>query len=78
MINPATIMKMMKAKDKFTENHPKFVAFLTAVFGSGIQEGTIIELTVTKPGEEPVTTNIKVKQSDLDLMQELKNLSITK
>lgn len=75
MMNPATIMKVMNAKNKFTENHPKFVAFLSAMFGSGIQEGTIIELTVTKPGEEPVTTNIKVKQSDLDLMDELKNLA---
>lgn len=75
MMNPATIMKVMNAKNKFTENHPKFVAFLSAVFGNGISEGTIIELTVTKPGEEPVTTNIKVKQSDLDLMDELKNLA---
>lgn len=74
MINPAAIMKIMNAKNKFTENHPKFVAFLNAVFTNGITEGTIIEITVTKPGEEPVTTNMKVKQSDLDLMNELQEL----
>lgn len=75
MMNPSAIMKMMNAKNKFTENHPKFVAFLNAVFSNGITEGTVIEITVTKPGQEPITTNMKVKQSDLDLIQELQELA---
>lgn len=75
MMNPASIMKIMNAKNKFTENHPKFVAFLNAVFSTGITEGTIIEITVTKPGEEAITTNMKVKQSDLDLLHELKDIA---
>ena len=52
MINPASIMKIMNAKNKFTANNTKFAAFLNAVFSTGITEGTIIEITVTKPGEE--------------------------
>ena len=75
MMNPASIMKLMSAKNKFTENHPKFTAFLNAVFSGGITEGTIIEITVTKPGEEAVTTNMKITQSDLDLFSELKDLA---
>ena len=75
MMNPASIMKIMNAKNKFTENHPKFVAFLNAVFSRGITEGTVIEITLTRPGEEPVTTNLKVKQEDLDLLQELQELA---
>ena len=75
MMNPASIMKIMNAKNKFTANHPKFVAFLNAVFSTGIMEGTIIEITVTKPGEEPITTNMKVQQSDLDLLQELQDIA---
>lgn len=74
MINPASLMKIMGAKNKFAANHPKFTAFLSAVFSGGVEEGTIIELTVTKPGQNPVTTNIKVQQSDLELLQELKEL----
>ncbi len=73
-MNPASIMKIMSAKNRFTENHPKFVAFLSAVFSTGIEEGTIIELKVTKPGQETMTTNIMVQQSDLELLQELKEL----
>lgn len=41
---------------------------------NGIPEGTIIEVTVTKPGGEPVSTNLKVMQSDLDMINELRNL----
>lgn len=74
MINPAAIMKIMNAKNKFAENHPKFAAFLNMVFSSGVTEGTIIEITVKKPGEDAVTTNMKVQQSDLELMQELNGL----
>ena len=39
----------------------------------GLMLGVLI--TVTKPGEEPITTNMKVLQSDLDLLDELKNLA---
>lgn len=53
-MNPASIMKMMKAKNTFTANHPKFVSFLQYAFGSGIPADSVIEITVTKPGQEPV------------------------
>ena len=35
----------------------------------------IIEITVTKPGQQPVTSNIKVKQDDLELMETLKEMA---
>ena len=75
MINPASLMKMMSAKNKFTENHPKFVAFLSAAFSGGIEEDTIIEISVQKPGQNKMTSNLKVKQSDQELLEELKNLA---
>ena len=67
-------MYFYETKNKFTENHPKFMAFLHAVFAKGVEEGTIIELKVTKPDQETMTTNIKVRQSDLELLQELREL----
>lgn len=73
-MNPATIMKLMSAKARFSSNHPKFEAFLNSVFSRRIEEGTVIEMTVTRPGEAPLTTNIKVQQSDLELLEELKEL----
>lgn len=75
MVGPGSVMKLMNAKNKFAQTHPKFVAFLSNIFGTGIPEGTIIEITVTKPGQAPVTSNIRVQESDLELLDELKSLS---
>ncbi|MBP3421572.1 MAG: hypothetical protein J6K37_04815 [Lachnospiraceae bacterium] len=75
MMNPAAIMKIMQAKNTFTANHPKFAAFIKAVFSRNIEEGTIVEITVTRPGEAPMTSNIKIQQSDLDLFRELQGLA---
>ncbi len=74
-MNPTSIMKIMNAKNKFTENHPKFSAFLNVLFSRRIEEGTVIEITVTRPGEEPMTTNLRVLQSDLELINELKDIA---
>ena len=75
MMNPAAMMKIMNAKNKFTANHPKFVSFLSTAFSRKIEEGTIIEITMTRPGEEPMTTTMKIQQSDLELFEELKELA---
>lgn len=75
MWNPASLMKLASAKNKFMENHPRFVAFLKAAFSGGVEEGTIIEITVTKPGQPPMTSNLKVQPSDLELLQELSSLA---
>jgi hypothetical protein len=77
MVNPASIMKLMGLKNKFTQVHPKFAAFFQTVISQGIEEGTVIEITVTKPDGAPVTGNMRVQQSDLELIQELRDLSKT-
>lgn len=74
-MNPGNAMKMMAAMSQFTNNHPKFAAFLRAMFGTRIEAGTIIEITVTRPGEEPITGNMRVLDSDLELVESLKELA---
>lgn len=74
-MNPASILKLMGAKKKFEETHPKFMAFLQIVFSRPLEEGTIIEVTLTRPGEDPITANLKVQQSDIEIAEELKNLA---
>lgn len=75
MMNPAAMMQVMNLFKKFEETHPKFVAFIKTMFGKGIAEGTIIELTVTNPGQDPVTTNIRVQQSDLELLKQITEMT---
>lgn len=74
-MNPSVILKIMNAKNKFVENHPKFTAFLSMVYSRGIEAGMVIEITVTRPGEEPITSNIRVQESDLELLRSLQDLA---
>ena len=75
-MNPAAMMKVMGAMNTFKANHPKFMSFLSYVFAGGFPEGTVIEITVTKPNQDPVTSNMRVTQSDLDLFESLKDVSM--
>ena len=71
-MNPAAMFKIMQAKNTFTKNHPKFEAFLRNVMADKMVEGTVIEVSIQRPGEEAI--NIRVQQSDIDLVQSLKEL----
>lgn len=73
-MNPASIMNFLSAKAQFENNHPKIMAFVKSVFSRPLEEGTVIEISITRPGEEPVTANIKVQQSDLELIEQLKEM----
>lgn len=76
--NPAMIMKLMSAKNKFEANHPKLKNYFMAIKDKGIYEDTVIQLKITNPNDEPMVANIKVKQSDLELIQELGSLLTNK
>lgn len=71
-MNPGNMMKLMAAKKQFTARHPKFVAFVNDIFSKEIEAGTVMELTITRPGQSPVTTNIKVQPEDAELIREMK------
>ncbi len=75
MINPGAVMKLMNLKNQFTQRHPKFAAFFQTIVSQGVEEGSIIEITVTRPDKTPVTGNMRVEQADLELIRELQSLS---
>lgn len=75
MVNPAAIMKLMGAKNQFEQTHPKFASFFKTIVSQGVEEGSVIEITVTKPDGTPITANMKVQRSDLELVEQLKNLA---
>ena len=68
-------MKLMNAKNKFESSHPKFAAFLQRMASQGIHEGTVIEITITQADGSAITGNMRVNASDMELIEELKNLA---
>lgn len=73
-MNPGAIMQVMNAWNIFQGNHPKFPAFLDALKRQGIKEDSIIEISITDPSGQKIETNIKVKTSDLELFNSLKDM----
>ena len=49
-------------------------AFIKNFFSKKIEAGTIIEITVKRPDEEPVTSNMRVTESDLELLKSMKDI----
>lgn len=74
MVNPAMIFKIKSMWDEFTRSHPKLPRFFQAVASHPLEEGTIIELTIQRPNGDTLTSNVKLTASDLDLMEQLKDL----
>ena len=74
MMNPTMLFKMKGMWDRFTENHPKFPLFLRAAQQKGIQEGTILAVSITTPSGEKLETNLRVTADDMLLFEELKKL----
>ena len=74
-INPTQLFQLMGAWQKFTANHPKFPKFLKAVAAEGIQEHTIIEVSVTTPEGKTYCSNLKITQEYLDLLEQFKHIS---
>ncbi|MDD6812313.1 MAG: hypothetical protein PUD93_10675 [Lachnospiraceae bacterium] len=74
--NPAAIFQMMNIWNKFKQNHPKFPKFMTAVYQNGIKEGSIIEINVTTADGQSLNSNLRISAEDMELIEQLKNLSL--
>ena len=68
------IMQAKQAWDRFCRTHPRFPDFLRALEKKGIQEGTEILISVTSPDGETIKSGIRVKASDLELVEMLRQL----
>ena len=73
-VNPIQIMKIKKQLNNFRKRHPGFTSFIRAVRRKGLPEGSVVDLKVTSPDGETVTTNFRVTQEDLDFISMISEL----
>ena len=74
MINPMTVMKMFNERHQFIKNHPEFYPFVKQTFGGEIPTGTVIEISVQKPGEEVKAVSMKVQDSEKALFHAVQDM----
>lgn len=77
-MNPASLMQFLNAKKQFEQSHPKFAAFIKNLPVQGVTHGSIIDVQITKPDGTTVTANMRVQESDLKLLEGLKDLASMK
>ena len=69
-----SLLSLRQAWHSFRQNHPKFPDFLKAVKKRGITEGTEILICVTYPDGQNLKAGLKLKQSDIELLDSLGQL----
>lgn len=75
-MNISDLMKIKGAWNEFSKNHPQFVKFLDYMASTKIEEGTVFSVSVKKPeSEKEIKTNLRVTQSDLELVETLKSMA---
>ncbi len=69
--NPADLFKIKGTMANFNANHPKLIPFFRAAEPKIMTVGSVIEMSVTDPNGEKLETNIKVQESDIELIHML-------
>ncbi len=74
MINPMTVMKVINERHQFIKNHPEFYPFLKETFGEEVSEGTMLEISVKKPGEESRRVQMEIQESEKALFRAVQDI----
>ena len=74
MINPMKFMQVKSMLATLKQNHPKFPSFLDAVSKRALCKDTIIEIKVTTPDGESLESNLRLKESDLEVLRQMQEL----
>ena len=69
------MLRLRGAWQKFNENHPRAVAFGNDVAAKGFCEGQEIAVAVRYPDGTEYRTGIRVRESDLELLEIVKSMA---
>ena len=69
------LQELKKHLDLFRSNHPKFPLFLGAVTREALEEGTLLEMSVTTPEGKHFETNLKLNPEDLEFIRAIQSMT---
>jgi len=70
--NPMKLLQLKPLWGQFKQNHPKFPAFLQAA-QKGLEEGSVISISIKTPEGREIATNIKLTSSDMHMIDTVKS-----
>ena len=72
------LLKLKKAWGTFSSNHPGVAGFFTQVGKRGVGEGAVLDMKITYPDGTHLETNMRVNESDIELVNMLRELAAKK
>ena len=74
-MNPMLLLQLKPAWEQFNTNHPKLMNFVKAASKDGfMDEGTLIEISITNSSGKTIASNVRVKQEDLTFLTTFKSV----
>ena len=73
-INPMQIVKLKSQLNDFRKRHPGFTSFVRAVRRKGVAENSVLEVKITAPDGETMSTNFRVSAEALDFIRMISEL----
>lgn len=75
-MNPLNLLQLKPAFRRFLAGHPKFPKFLDAAARRDfLDEGSLIEIRATNSQGQSIVTNLRLTESDLELIRGLRDLA---
>ncbi|MBR4528660.1 MAG: hypothetical protein IKO80_00120 [Lachnospiraceae bacterium] len=68
-MNPMILLQIRERFAKFQQEHPKFMPFCRAVSERALQEGSIIDISVTPPDGKTLSTNLRLTSNDVEAIR---------
>ena len=73
-MNFQALLQLKNLWQRFTAQHPKFPAFLSAA-QPALREGSVIAFTITTPEGKVIESNLKVTAEDIELIKSLRQIT---
>lgn len=74
MKNPAKLLQLKKQYSAFLERHPKFMRYLAYITDNYMEEGTVMDVTVTDTQDKSLHGNAKLTAEDVAFLKEVRRM----
>ncbi|WP_230398728.1 hypothetical protein [Novisyntrophococcus fermenticellae] len=71
-INPMKFLQYKNDYEQFLSRHPRLTRFFEVVSEETLKEGTVIEVNVTTENGKNYVSNIRLTDSDVELIENIK------
>ncbi|MBR4701646.1 MAG: hypothetical protein IKP19_08150 [Oscillospiraceae bacterium] len=72
MKNPAKLLRLKRMWDGFATRHPKLLRYLAYISDNSLEEGAILDITVTNSQGKSLHSNARLTAEDVQFLKEIR------